>query len=889
MKELYLIAQTHWDREWYQPFQEFRQRLVNFMDDLITTLETDSEYKMFHMDGQTIVLEDYLEIRPENEERLRRLIKDGRILIGPWYTMPDEFLVSGESLIRNLQKGHEICADYGVQALKAGYVVDIFGHNNQMPQIFNGFDIHNALLFRGIADYPKDTFIWQGVDGSQLTTAKLDKNRAYSNFYFAVRNPFDGREYDDDEMVSRMEALLNYCESGRTSDALLMMDGVDHIECEPLMPKMMKTLEERIEGIQFKFCRLEEYFAHKDSVGGLETLEGALYNVGKEGLNNLVLKNVLSSHVELKQANDRCECKLTAIAEPLDVFSRTVGLPMPPDYPSMGDRRTYFDTAWRYLIKNHPHDSICGCSLTDVHKDNEYRFRQVEQIADMLTNDSLKLLTHNTDTTGKGTTGAIYFYNPSQAAVTGYKTVELPLLIRNPAMDYNLNFRFYDPAGNEVDWQMIGIRKGIRPELKRRNLISFAAYDVLTAAMPLDIPAFGYAVYTYDVLINEVPGAGDYQYKKFYQPKRAIGSMRTAPDCFDTGAIAVKINANGSLDVTDKAAGTAYSSLLTFEDCGDCGDGWNYVKPLMDGEVLSSCGKCDCTVTADGPFAAVIKLRHYLIIPQHREIFPFVTRSAETSENVLDVYLTLNRGSADIEVRTEFHNRSAEHRLRVLLPLAFAADHFYTKTPFDICKWTPDYEQTGGHNEIDTRVYPGQGIAYAESEKDGLAVYSRGLYEFSLLKESRTLALTLMRAFASEVAVGQLDRHHFDEVFTSEFALSFGKKQMADLAIAGESWRNGLVVRDVELSAGALPNKDSFMKLEGAVLTALTAGKNGFTARMYNPGCSASPVSLSLTVPAKKACLTDLLGNAEEALAPVDGMVKFTLDAGKIANLFVES
>lgn len=104
-KKLHVISHTHWDREWYQTFQGYRKRLVAIIDELIEQMEKDEKFRFFHLDGQTIVLEDYLRIKPENEVRLRKLIEDGRLIIGPWYVMPDGFLVSGESLVRNLLRG----------------------------------------------------------------------------------------------------------------------------------------------------------------------------------------------------------------------------------------------------------------------------------------------------------------------------------------------------------------------------------------------------------------------------------------------------------------------------------------------------------------------------------------------------------------------------------------------------------------------------------------------------------------------------------------------------------------------------------------------------------------------------------------------------------------
>jgi len=146
----YVISHTHWDREWYQTFQFHRKRLVDMLDEIIDYMEANEDYTYFHFDGQTILIEDYLQIRPKNEKRLIKLIQSGRIIIGPWYVMPDEFLISGESIVRNLQRGFQICKKYGTEPMRNGYVVDIFGHNSQFPQILRGFDINSSVLFRGI-------------------------------------------------------------------------------------------------------------------------------------------------------------------------------------------------------------------------------------------------------------------------------------------------------------------------------------------------------------------------------------------------------------------------------------------------------------------------------------------------------------------------------------------------------------------------------------------------------------------------------------------------------------------------------------------------------------------------------------------------------------------
>ncbi len=163
---LTFVSHTHWDREWYQPFQAFRIRLVQLMDKLLEILDRDPTYRCFMLDGQTIVLEDYLAIRPEQASAIRRQVAAGRLLIGPWYILPDEFLVSPESTIRNLLVGAHIAAAYGGR-IDVGNIPDPFGHISQLPQILRGFDIDNAVFWRGVGPAPNE-FRWAAPDGSEV-------------------------------------------------------------------------------------------------------------------------------------------------------------------------------------------------------------------------------------------------------------------------------------------------------------------------------------------------------------------------------------------------------------------------------------------------------------------------------------------------------------------------------------------------------------------------------------------------------------------------------------------------------------------------------------------------------------------------------------------------
>jgi len=223
-----LIPHTHWDREWYLPFEEFRHRLVKMLDKLIGIMESDPGYGPFHLDGQTIALEDYEAVMGRSEP-LRRLIKEGRIKPGPWYVLPDEFLVSGEGLIRNLERGFRVCRGFGVDPVRCGYLPDMFGHIAQMPQILQGFGLSTAVVWRGITpDVTGSEFIWEAPDQSRVFAVFLPMG--YGSGANLPKKP--------ELLVKRLSGLLVQLGAGE-GGTVLLMNGSDHAEPQAHVPGAM--------------------------------------------------------------------------------------------------------------------------------------------------------------------------------------------------------------------------------------------------------------------------------------------------------------------------------------------------------------------------------------------------------------------------------------------------------------------------------------------------------------------------------------------------------------------------------------------------------------------------------------------------------------------------
>src|SRR5438067_1959821 len=415
-----LVPHTHWDREWYLTFQQFRARLVHTIDKLLDILDRDSNFTYFMLDGQTIVLDDYLEVQPEQEERLKKYTRAGRINVGPWFIQPDEFLVSGESLIRNLQVGLQRATEFG-EPMRIGYVPDCFGHIAQLPQILQGFGIDNAVFWRGVgAEARKSEFLWAAPDGTRVLVIHVADALGYSNARMMPLAP--------DEFVSRVKLLTAQILPKATTDTLLFMNGSDHLEpqdglpeaiaaANPLLahisPEQEKMLAEfgqvqqngdikHFDGINVRIGTLPQYVETVRSQNGKH--EGRKEEGGREGAQedlqvltgemrsgqfSHLLPSVLSSRMWIKQQNTASEHLLERWVEPLTAWAWKLGATYPAGLVRL---------AWKYLLQNHPHDSICGCSIDQVHRENAVRFAQSQQVAEGAIAQALQTIVAAIDT-----------------------------------------------------------------------------------------------------------------------------------------------------------------------------------------------------------------------------------------------------------------------------------------------------------------------------------------------------------------------------------------------------------------------------------------------------------------------------------------------------------
>jgi alpha-mannosidase len=361
-----VVPHTHWDREWYLPFEFFRLRLGWVVDGVLDTLERDSSFTSFTLDGQAIVLEDYLDVRPENEGRLHALLDAGRLEVGPSYVLPDEILVGGEALLRNLLLGRRVCRRFGVEPSGAGYLPDSFGHPAQLPQILAGFGIRTLLFSRGMGDEIDDVgvvFRWRAGSAEVVACQMLPH---YDNFARLAWH------HDAEQRVRTIVEHLGDFMQRAGQDEILLANGSDHLPIERELPEIVADLA-RTFGTDFRIGRYDE---HAPAPDGLPVHEGEL--VGSRLQN--VLRGVNSARIYLKQANERAERKLLSIetAAALRVIREAA------PYPAAD-----LLLAWRDLLRNQPHDSICGCSCDEVHRDMLVRYEQLDRTLEYVEREAL--------------------------------------------------------------------------------------------------------------------------------------------------------------------------------------------------------------------------------------------------------------------------------------------------------------------------------------------------------------------------------------------------------------------------------------------------------------------------------------------------------------------
>jgi alpha-mannosidase len=687
-KHIYIVCSSHMDREWHLPFEENRVFFAHIIDAALEHLKNDSGF-CFMLDGQTSVLQDYLEIYPGRETEIRKYIEEARLIIGPWFIQPDEVIPFGESMIRNLLLGEKQAKKYG-DVMHIGYVPDSFGHVAQLVQIFEQFGIKRAFLMRGIPADINREFIWRGPDGSEMTSVSYEYGCASfmdpQNMRSGIRMMSTPQEYEQ----RKEEAEKN---TRKVAPYVLLTIGGD-----------MQALPADLRGLGIDhFNRLEECFEETEKYRDqLPVVSGEL----RYSDDIRYLQDTLVSRIYLKTENQRIQTLLSQFAEPVSLLAYGTG----NEYPG-----GFIDRAWQYLIENHTHDGICGCSSDDTNDDIMNRFKRCGNI-------SSRLFTLASD------------HIAGQINTEKLRDGEIALAVFNTqsfrtdcAVDFELRYYAesapasvlaYDKDGNEIPIHTGNRKTTGTIESDFRRVQRFSQDTFISATMlAKDLPAFGYRVY----LISPAD-------KKSIQADEKTITAENA-------CIRLNINEDGTLSVYDKVNQIFYKNLNYLIDQSNGGDAYNFNHIMTDQDYDSRALSWNIKCVQNNDVLTEFELTAVWSLPVGLDA-NMAARVSGTDDNRISMSIRITQDSPVVSVRLTVQNQVKDHRISAVFPCGFSAGDIAADSPF--------YVEHRGSGSFGTRQ-PSSTFVDVRGEKAGLALLHRGLHQYSVSPDG-TLTLALLQA-----------------------------------------------------------------------------------------------------------------------------------------------
>jgi alpha-mannosidase len=898
---VHLVPHTHWDREWYRPFQAFRMQLVELVDQVLELLEADPRFS-FTLDGQLATVDDYLAIRPEAEERIRQFVATGRLAIGPWQILMDEFLCSGETMIRNLEIGMRRAQELG-GGMRVGYLPDMFGHVAQMPQLLRGVGIDNAVLWRGVpAAIDRHRFRWSAPDGSSVAAEYLAAGYGNAAHLFAL----PGR------LVEKLPLLERSLRPFFGDDPLLAMYGSDHTAPRRDLMAVVDELNAGEAGYRLRVDTLADYVDATREGDEAPEWRGELRSSARANM----LMGVNSARIDLKQATGRAERALERYAEPMQALWGDPG-----EWPD-----AYLDLAWRRLIENSAHDSICGCSIDAVISQVLVRYAEAEQVAHGLAARAASRVAAAVPGDG------FAVLNPSPFERHGLVELSLPI----PEAWEKVAFELGD--GSRAATQELGrneravwtaemsgrdvslIRRRIHGrELFGRHLVAFAVDDIdgmRELTLEVDDDPTGW--FDVDEMLGAVELAAEAAPDDTWRVRVvAVGRRRLLAEIpvpalgwvavraaaggvsihepvqaterhLSNGLLTVAVSAGGTLrlEATD---GTVLDGVGRLVDGGDEGDSYNYAPPTRDVVVEQPTG-IESTLAESGPLRGVMRVVRTYPWPRGlRE----GGRSTETIDVRVALTCELRVGEPFVRMELSFENPSDDHRLRLHVPMAREAAGSAAEGQFAVVERSqlPD----AGHGERPLPTYPARTFVSA----GGAAVLSRHVVEYELVEGSE-LAITVLRATG---LISRNENAYREEPAGPQLAIPDGQCRgpwQFELAVmphagtwseagvldAAERYRHDLLVAPGAAAGSAgLPASTPGLELagRGVTLSSLRRREGWLELRLAceDPESQEAVVRGTFT----EAREVDLLGEPGAALSVTAGLLRLPLDAWQIRTV----
>lgn len=915
--EIHIVPGTHWDREWRYDFEETRQRLIGMLENTMRLLEDNPQIPAFVLDGQFLPIKDYLDVRPQAKERVEKLVKTGRLLIGPWYSLPDFCVISGECTIRNLLHGITNCRKFG-NVMKEGMTNSSWGQISQMPQILAGFGIDTYASYHGVPGhkYPVE-FKWQSPDGTEILFIR-SPSTTRAGFFLSTRRALPPQSYEA-EYVNAGSGLLKdayrltdmpmsdntplygndlncsvnydvlydefskYVEKIRTevtTPHILIGDLCDAQQMCPDVVNMVEELKKRHNGDNIHLSSIPEYFAKvKQSVNSVPTFKGEMRFPHKQHF-AFRLCNILSTRMYLKQANRKAEYNLTRWCEPFVAFNWVKGA----EYPAVE-----LQQAWEYMLINQSHDGIGGCSIDQVHDDMIARYNQINNRCRALMHRSLGAICK---TMGSGKVEAekcrLVVFNPLafESSEIAEAYVDIPL------DSYKGEISLTDANGNNVPCRIMetSISKSVSLELQ---LIGCPA--VFIRRLKVEFQA------------DKIPSMGARQFTlNFDRKEKAEKPMPAGDNWMETEFLKVTVAPNGTLELFDKTTSQKFTDLHYFEDDGldrAARNSWYLIPPANNKIISSKEMKATCKLTYNSPLQTRLVVNYKMKIPksidlenvkvsrmEHFITYSYQKRSDEMVEMEIESTFILRKDAKRVDVETKFINNACDHRLRVMLPTDVKTNYSVADAPFDVVQRPIEKFKKEEWSELrdlgDVQTKPMISFVDLASEKRSFAFISDGLPEYDMLEDDRrTLAVTLVKS----ILHGRLDpetqippingsqclgKHQF------RYSLYPHKGDWQQASVWSQTQQHNLPVKTVQCMDtvdDSKPDNISMLNFgnDGLEISAIKSSQDGkaLIIRLYNPTDTQLKTSMAVSVGKfKSAYLADMM---EQPLAKGKLALKF--------------
>lgn len=865
MKRVYIVPHSHWDREWYMPFERHHMRLIELIDNLIKLFKTDPNYKYFHLDGQTIILDDYLKVRPENKTVIQNLIDQGKLQIGPFYILQDAFLTSSESNARNMLIGRRDSKQWGKNMVHVGYFPDTFGNMGQTPQLLKQAGLHTAMFGRGVkstgfsnATSPDDKF---ASEFSEMNWVGPDKSSVlgilFANWYD------NGKEIPVESNKAKIfwDKKLNDTEKYAATNDLLFLNGSDHEPVQMNLSQAIKTANTLYPNIEFIHANYDMYIKQlkKDLPANLDEIHGELTSQETNGWTTLT--NTASNRIYIKQWNTKVSRQLENVSEPLaTIASQKANF----EYPH--DQLRY---AWKWLMQNHPHDSICACSVDEVADEMMTRFKKANQVGKFVANSALEKLGEQLNTNKLAhKPGEIPFtvFNTGTSTKTGVVNIEIPI----EKIKFNPN---KDDSSK------------ISQKLKAKKTPNYIVHDnndrtvlmkILNTQVKFsfDLPKDQFRRAFIEKVVNVqmiVKNMAPVSWKTFMLipmencKEKEAHRMIYHDDVLENKYLAVKIEKNGTLNITDKQTNHTYRNELRYEDTGDLGNEYVYRAPGDTNPIYSSDFSNNVFVEENTDFIGKIKIKTSMKIPismngklkaEQEEHVDYRLRSAQRSTKLIDfpieTELILNKDSKRLSIHTEFNNQSKDHRLRVLFSSDVQTAYHYADSIFEVvkrpnkvsCRWQNPENPQHTHSFVNVH-----------DKSRGMTVSNFGLNEYEVTEKGDQIAVTLLRSIGEMGDWGYfptpgaqcLGKQKVD--FGVEFSDGSEKSKLQTLHNAFSAQVPFTVVTNT-WHMGSIEPTDKFLKISSnkSKITALKLQEDGdnLVTRQYNLTSHATQSEISM-------------------------------------------